>query len=165
MLHKLNKGDISELRSYKNPPSAVRLVGEAMCYYFNKSATWENFTKLIADMGFIEKIKFYDVNGVSEYAVKSLKKYIDDPAFNVENVRKFSSASALICGWIISLYSYSVFNINVCYKNLIIYLSSIILAKYLKKKTEFEFIFSYIFKFKRFHCWQCILWFCLAIFL
>lgn len=109
----MSKKDISEIRSYKNPPSVVRLIGESMCYFFNKSATWENYIKLTGDMTFVEKIKYYDINSVSEYAVKSLKKYIDDPAFNVENVKKYSSASALQCSWVIALYNYSDFNIKV----------------------------------------------------
>ena len=87
----------------------VRLVAEAICLYLNKTPSYDNFKSLMANPSdFIQKLKQYNIDNVSEYTMKQLKKYIDDPGFTPENIKKYSSIAFYLSAWVISVYHYAV---------------------------------------------------------
>jgi len=109
-LDKINKSQISEIRSFKNPPSIVSLVGEAICLYVNKTPSYENFKGLLVNPDFIDKLKEYNFNNISEYTMNKLKKYIDDPRFTLENIKKYSQMSVYLAAWVIAVYHFGLMN-------------------------------------------------------
>lgn len=107
----INKYEISELRSFKNPPSGVRLVGEAIALIFNKRAEYDQFLKLLnsGPDQFIRSIKEYNINFISTFTLNELRTYIDNPVFTQNNMVKFSKPASLFCSWVISAYNYGKF--------------------------------------------------------
>ncbi len=109
-MDKINKSQISEIRSFKNPPSIVSLVGEAICLYVNMTPSYENFKRLLVNPDFIDKLKEYNFNNISEYTMNKLKKYIDDPRFTLENIKKYSQMSVYLAAWVIAVYHFGLMN-------------------------------------------------------
>jgi len=108
-LDRIDKKEISEVRSFRNPPTVVRLVGEAICLYLNKTPSYENFKQLLVS-DFTNKLKEYNINNISEYTINKLKKYIDDPSFTPDNIKKYSQISVYLCAWVIAVYHYGTMN-------------------------------------------------------
>ncbi len=105
-LHNLKKNDLSELRSFKMPPSAVRLAGEAVCILFASKPTYDNFTKHLNDPGFQQKLISYDRDAISDYAYEELVKYMKSPDFVPENMAKQNRVASVLCEWVICMYEY-----------------------------------------------------------
>ena len=105
-MDRINKSEISEIRSFKIPPSIVSLVGEAICLYMNKAPSNENFKMLLGNPDFIYKLKEYNFNNISEHTLNKLKKYIDDSRFTLENIKKYSPMSVYLAAWVIAVYHF-----------------------------------------------------------
>ena len=83
-----------------------------MCLLFNKRPLYENFLKLLTPE-FLKNIEQYNVDNVSEYTISQLKNYVDDPKFTTEV--KYSSTASTLCSWIVAVYNYSLYLIEVIY--------------------------------------------------
>lgn len=102
----LNKSDIVQLKALRSPPSAVQSVAEAVCYLFSKPANYQSFVKLVNTTDFLNEIKTFDKNSVSEYTIKKLHNYVSDANFNFEYVAQVSRISGVLCQWVRVMFHY-----------------------------------------------------------
>eukprot|EP01038_Epipyxis_sp_PR26KG_P006339 gene6339-8727_t len=99
-LNSLTKADITEVKSFTNPPNAVRIVMEAVCVLLGEKETWEVAKKLLGRSDFMDLLTGYDKDNIPESRLKKLRKqYIPVEEFQPENVQKVSKAGLGLCLW------------------------------------------------------------------
>jgi N-methylhydantoinase A/oxoprolinase/acetone carboxylase beta subunit len=59
-LKSLTKADITEVKSFTNPPNAVRVVMEAVCVLLGEKADWDTSKKLLGRSDFMDLLTGYD---------------------------------------------------------------------------------------------------------
>eukprot|EP00606_Chrysophyceae_sp_TOSAG23-5_P001616 GSChrysophyteH2.ASY1.ANO1.110.1 assembled CDS len=99
-LNSLTKADITEVKSFPNPPNAVRIVMEAICILLGEEPKWENSKKLLNKSDFIEMLQTYDKDNIPAARLKKLRRdYVNVPEFQPETVEKVSKAGLGLCLW------------------------------------------------------------------
>jgi len=98
-LKSLNKGDITEIKNFANPPELVKTVMEAVCILKGSKPTWDDSKKLLNDSNFLGGLETYDKDNISDKILKGLAKYIANPDFVPEKVEKVSKAAKSLCMW------------------------------------------------------------------
>ncbi|VDI05828.1 Hypothetical predicted protein [Mytilus galloprovincialis] len=100
-LKKINKGSLTELKSFTKPPQLVKMVMEAVCILLNRTPSWEQSKKLLSDVNnFMQQIQNYDKDNISpEVITKIRNEYTSDPEFSVEKAKNVSMAIWKLCSW------------------------------------------------------------------
>jgi dynein heavy chain, axonemal len=108
-LAKLDKSQITEIRSFPNPPEAVVMVMEAVMIVFNKKTEWNQVKSAIADpKGFVDSMKNFDVKSLDQKRLTVLrKKYIQRKDFVPAEVETKSLAAKSMCEWVLALDKYA----------------------------------------------------------
>ena len=104
---KLNKGDVAEVKNYKQPPGPVELTLSAVMVLFKKPTDWKTAKGVIGDPSFLHNVKSYDKDNVNDATIKKLGKYIKDPGFTPEAITKVSRAAGALCVWCHAINIYS----------------------------------------------------------
>ena len=123
-LDTLKSSDITEVKAMKTPPAGVVLTMGAVCLMMkvkpdkikdpeggNKKVTdyWGPAKKhLLGDPKFLSKLKVYDKDNIDPSIMKKIrgKKYIDNPDFMPEKVKKASVAAMGLCQWVRAMEAY-----------------------------------------------------------
>lgn len=99
-LKSLTKADITEVKSFTNPPNAVRVVMEAVCVLMGEEPKWENSKKLLGRSDFMELLTGYDKDNIADAKLKKLRKnYINEAEMQPDVVQKVSKAGLGLCLW------------------------------------------------------------------
>eukprot|EP00599_Poterioochromonas_sp_BG-1_P017876 CAMPEP_0173166600 /NCGR_PEP_ID=MMETSP1105-20130129/22117_1 /TAXON_ID=2985 /ORGANISM="Ochromonas sp., Strain BG-1" /LENGTH=3828 /DNA_ID=CAMNT_0014087887 /DNA_START=639 /DNA_END=12125 /DNA_ORIENTATION=- len=99
-LSSLTKADITEVKSFTNPPQAVRVVMEAVCVLLGEKESWDNAKKLLGRSDFMDLLTGYDKDNIPESRLKKLRKqYINAEEMQVEVIEKVSRAGKGLCMW------------------------------------------------------------------
>lgn len=106
-VEKLDKGSISEVKAYTKPPALVETVLQGVMILFNKPTDWGTAKKVLSESNFLQQIKGFDKDHVSQSTNNKIKKYVDMPTFKPEEVRKVSGAAAALCVWVHAIYIYA----------------------------------------------------------
>lgn len=120
-LNTLTPSDITFVKSMKNPPEAVKLVMEAVCTIFSIKPErvydktsgklvddlWGPSKKLLNDIKFLDHLIHFDKDNIPSHVMNTInKKYITNPNFDPEKIKKASIAAQGLCKWIIAMSSY-----------------------------------------------------------
>merc|ERR1719326_2318911 len=120
-LDSLKKSDITEVNSMKNPPGAVILTSEALCYMFaitpqkvkapdgkgKVNDFWGAAKKqLWSDSNLIENMKGFDKDNMSEKLIEQITPFKTNPDFAPDVVKKGSVAAAGIAQWVHAMIIY-----------------------------------------------------------
>eukprot|EP00505_MAST-04D_sp_SCG-Rhode-Island_P000545 Stramenopile-MAST_4_protein_545 len=96
----LDKKDITEMKSFANPPKAVKTVLEAVCVLLGQKTDWDTAKKVMTDSTFMEKLKKYDKDNIKPNIISKLRNhYLDHPDFQIDTVTKVSKAATSLCMW------------------------------------------------------------------
>ncbi|TNJ26760.1 Dynein heavy chain [Giardia muris] len=106
-LDSLNSSDITEIKSFKQPPALVKMVMEAICILVGSKPDWDSAKKVLGDTGFLKSLINYDKDHVPDATLKALKKYTTLPEFVPEKVEKQSLAAKSLCFWAIAIEKYA----------------------------------------------------------
>ena len=106
-LDSLNKGDITEIKSYNKPPPLVALVMEGVQVLRKGKLDWANAKKSLGEGDFIKQLKEFDKDHISESTRKKLLKYIQNPDFMPDVVAKVSGAGKSLCMWVRAMEVYA----------------------------------------------------------
>ena len=99
-LKSLTKADITEVKSFTNPPNAVRVVMEGVCVLLGEKESWDVAKKLLGRTDFMELLTGYDKDNIPEARLKKLRKnYMNVDEFQPEVVQKVSKAGLGLCLW------------------------------------------------------------------
>ncbi|XP_056144845.1 dynein axonemal heavy chain 7 [Lampris incognitus] len=121
-LDTLTTQDITVVKSMKSPPTAVKLVMEAICILKgikpdrvpDPSGTgkkiedfWGPAKKLLGDMKFLQSLHEYDKDNIPSNLIAIIRnKYITNPDFVPEKIRTASMAAEGLCKWVCAMDSY-----------------------------------------------------------
>ncbi len=83
------------------------MVLQAVMILFGKATEWANAKKVLSEANFLQQIKQFDKDHVSQSTANKIKKYVDMPTFKVEEVKKVSGAAAALCVWVHAIYIYA----------------------------------------------------------
>jgi dynein heavy chain, axonemal len=109
-LNTLNKGNLTELKSFGSPPNAVTNVTAGVMVLLApggkipKDRSWKAAKVVMANVnGFLDALINYDKENIHPEVVKAIVPYLKDPEFEPEFVRSKSGAAAGLCAWVINI--------------------------------------------------------------
>ncbi len=107
-LLKISKDDITNIKVLAQPPTGVRMVGEALCILHKlKDNQWNTAKMLLSDMNFLKNLIAFDKDSIKEKQAKQVKAMIkSDPKFNSEELVSVSTAAAGIMKWVEAMMKY-----------------------------------------------------------
>ncbi|XP_067673689.1 dynein beta chain, ciliary-like [Haliotis asinina] len=113
-LNTLNKGNLTELKSFGTPPGAVvNVTAAVMCLLapggkVPKDRSWKAAkSSVMAKVDqFLENLINYDKDNIPEACLKAVQPYLSDQEFNPDFIRNKSFAASGLCSWVINIVSY-----------------------------------------------------------
>ena len=109
-LNTLNKGNLTELKSFGKPPPAVVNVTAAVMVLcapatkIPKDRSWNNAKIMMAKVDqFLESLIKFDKENIAPSNLAAVKPYISDKDFDPDFVRNKSFAAAGLCAWAINI--------------------------------------------------------------
>ena len=109
-LNTLNKGNLTELKSFGSPPGAVTNVTAAVMVLLApggkipKDRTWKAAKISIAKVdAFLDALINYDKENIHPEIIKAIQPYLKDSEFEPEFIRSKSAAAAGLCAWVINI--------------------------------------------------------------
>lgn len=105
-LDALNKKDIAEVKSYGRPPMKIEKVMEAVLILLGKEPTWENAKKVLSESTFLNDLKNFDRDHISEKTLKRIALYTKNPELEPDKVAIVSVACKSLMLWIMAIENY-----------------------------------------------------------
>lgn len=105
-VNSINKTDISELKSYKEPNPAVRDVFEAMFLLMGKGKiSWSSIKKELGSMSFLDSITTIDPRSISESSRVAVNKFVNknSGSFEKQAIYRVSKAAGPIAEFVLAL--------------------------------------------------------------
>ncbi|KAM3605484.1 uncharacterized protein V6R79_026173 [Siganus canaliculatus] len=110
-LNTLNRLNLTELRTFPNPPAIVTNVSAAVLVLLSpqgripKDRSWKASKMVMSKVDdFLQALVNFDKEHIPEAVVKCVRdEHLSDPEFNPEFVRQKSSAAAGLCAWVINI--------------------------------------------------------------
>uniref|UniRef100_A0A8D2N8R8 Dynein axonemal heavy chain 17 n=1 Tax=Zonotrichia albicollis TaxID=44394 RepID=A0A8D2N8R8_ZONAL len=109
-LNTLNKTNLTELRSFGSPPSAVSNVTAAVMVLtapggkIPKDRSWKAARVAMARVdSFLDSLIKFNKENIHENCLKALQPYLQDPSFNPDFVATKSAAAAGLCSWVLNI--------------------------------------------------------------
>jgi dynein heavy chain len=112
-LNTLNKNNLTELKSFGQPPPAVVnvtagvMVLMAQATKIPKDRSWKAAKLMMAKVdAFLDSLINFDKENISDANLKAMQPYLDNPDFNPDFIRSKSFAAAGLCAWAINIVSF-----------------------------------------------------------
>ncbi|XP_063358685.1 dynein axonemal heavy chain 2 isoform X1 [Cydia amplana] len=105
-LDALNKKDITEVKSYAKPPQKVEMVLEAVLILLQKEPTWAEAKRQLGDQYFLDRLRDFDKDNISDKTLKKIGTYTIKPDFDPEIVGTVSAAAKSLCLWVRAIEKY-----------------------------------------------------------
>jgi len=109
-LNTLNKGNLTELKSFGKPPPAVVNVAAAVMVLCAPSAkipkdrSWNQAKIMMAKVDqFLDSLINFDKENIAPSNLTAVKPYINDKEFDPDFIRNKSFAAAGLCAWAINI--------------------------------------------------------------
>lgn len=109
-LNTLNKGNLTELKSFGKPPPAVVNVAAAVMVLCSpatkipKDRSWNNAKIMMAKVDqFLESLIKFDKENIAPANLQAVKPYINDKDFDPDFIRNKSFAAAGLCAWALNI--------------------------------------------------------------
>ncbi|XP_058126202.1 dynein axonemal heavy chain 2-like [Anopheles ziemanni] len=105
-LDSLNKKDMNEIKSYSRPPTKVELVMEAVMILLGREPTWAEAKRQLGEQKFLDTLKGFDRNGISERTLKTIGAYVRNPELEPDKVGTVSRAAKSLILWVRAIENY-----------------------------------------------------------
>ncbi|XP_032221173.2 dynein beta chain, ciliary [Nematostella vectensis] len=109
-LNTLNKGNLTELKSFGSPPGAVVNVCSAVMVLLApankipKDRSWKAAKIMMGKVdAFLDQLINYDKENIHESNLKAVQPYLDNPEFEPDFIKGKSLAAGGICAWVINI--------------------------------------------------------------
>ncbi|KAG9464984.1 hypothetical protein GDO78_019119, partial [Eleutherodactylus coqui] len=109
-LNTLNKNNLTELKSFGSPPSAVTNVTAAVMVLtapggkVPKDRSWKAARVVMGKVdGFLDSLINFNKENIHENCIKAIQPYLQDPEFNPEFIASKSLAAAGLCSWVVNI--------------------------------------------------------------
>jgi len=83
------------------------MVMEAVCVLLGEKTEWAAIKQVMMDMTFIDRLKNFDRNNITEATLKKLRTYTTRPEFDPVLVGQKNFASKSMCMWCKAMDNYS----------------------------------------------------------
>lgn len=106
----IKKQHLNELRAFTNPPEAVKITLEAVCFVLGlKNTSWREVLQAVRGDEFIPNIvKFDNEAQMTPQVLRVLEhKYMKLPNFNYESVNRASKACGPLLQWVLAQVAYA----------------------------------------------------------
>merc|ERR1719253_1719997 len=137
-LEKLDKKSIAEVKVYAKPPELVMKTMNAVMTVMDKTPTWAVAKNELNDVNFLNRLKNFDKDHMSNTTLKKIEKYTKDDFFQPKEVTKVSKAAGALCQWVHAMKMYGDIFREVEPKRLKLKREEEKLEKKLKEKDEAE---------------------------
>ena len=107
VLVSINKGDITEIKSFSNPPAQVKMTMEAVCILLGHKPDWPTAKKLLKMPDFLTQLIKYDKDNIDPKKIEQLQEYVTKDDFNPTNIGKVSKAASVLCKWCCAMEDYN----------------------------------------------------------
>ena len=88
------------MRAYTSPPELVDLVMQAVMILRGGEPTWAEAKRQLADTNFINQLKDYDKENMSDRVLKKIGTYVSKSEFKPDTVGRVSFAAKSLCMWV-----------------------------------------------------------------
>ncbi|GIQ82468.1 dynein heavy chain, partial [Kipferlia bialata] len=106
-LNNLTRDDITEVRAFKTPPTAVQAVSECVCILQKSSdVSWAGAKSLMAQGNFIKSLVEFDKSTLTDRTVRKVSEYLKKKYMQPEAMEKTSHAGYGLLGWVIAMVNY-----------------------------------------------------------
>jgi dynein axonemal heavy chain len=105
-LDKLSKSAVTEIKSYSKPPALVEKVMSAVMIVLTKEATWASAKKELGDPNFLNRLKNFDKDNMSNTTLKLIGRYTKQKDFDPAKIANVSIAASAMCEWVIAMEMY-----------------------------------------------------------
>ena len=114
-LETLNKTNLTELKSFKQPPPEVADVMACVQILFSpahdipreRERTWQASQKIMQRIDyFLQRLVSFDKEHIPQAHINALKPYLSKPEFQADKVATKSLAAAGLCEWVINIRRY-----------------------------------------------------------
>uniref|UniRef100_A0A182Y5Q8 Dynein heavy chain tail domain-containing protein n=1 Tax=Anopheles stephensi TaxID=30069 RepID=A0A182Y5Q8_ANOST len=105
-LDSLNKKDMNEIKSYSRPPTRVELVMEAVMILLGKEPTWAESKRQLGEQKFLDTLKGFDRNNITERTLKTIGGYVRNPDLEPDKVGTVSKAAKSLMLWVRAIENY-----------------------------------------------------------
>ncbi|XP_069510616.1 dynein axonemal heavy chain 9 [Ambystoma mexicanum] len=109
-LNTLNRNNLTELKSFGAPPSAVSNVAGAVMVLtapggkVPKDRSWKAAKMMMGKVdGFLDSLVTFNKENIHENCIKQIQPFLQDPEFNPEFISSKSFAAAGLCSWVINI--------------------------------------------------------------
>ena len=109
-LNTLNKGNLTELKSFGKPPPAVVNVTAAvmvLCAPSNKipkDRSWNQSKIMMSKVDqFLDSLIHFDKENIQDSNLAAVKPYLNDTDFDPDFIRNKSFAAAGLCAWAVNI--------------------------------------------------------------
>jgi dynein heavy chain len=112
-LKSLTRIDIAEVKCTTGPPVGMKLVMAACCIMLQVPPVkvvgadghhtqdyWKASRHMLAEPTFLERLVFYDREGMEDAVMHKLDPYLQNPDFSPERLSRVSKACSSICLWV-----------------------------------------------------------------
>ena len=106
-LDSLKPKDINEMKNYKNPPPAVKMVLESVCILMGEPTEWSSVQHVTGRMDFLDRLRGFNKDDIPKTILRKLKHYLSKPEYDPEQVGVGSLAAKSLCTWCIAMNQYS----------------------------------------------------------
>ena len=106
-LEKLDRNSVTEVKSYPKPPAAVERVMSAVMILLNKDTSWASAKKELADPNFLQRLKEFKKEEISNATLKNIAKYTKMKEFNPDDISDVSVAAGAMCEWVLAMEQYA----------------------------------------------------------
>jgi dynein heavy chain len=103
---KQKKGELAAVKTYKNPPTRVRLTLSAVCQLTGFPTDWKGGQKFLGQPNIMSILGDLHNQTISEDTLRKLQVYLNDPEFTEEKVAEQSEAASCLCRWVINIDKY-----------------------------------------------------------
>jgi dynein heavy chain len=83
------------------------MVMEAVCVLLNEKTDWAAIKVVMMEMNFLDRLKNYDKNNISDNILKKLRTYTKKPEFDPVIVGGKNAASKSLCIWCRAIDNYA----------------------------------------------------------
>ncbi|KAK4473205.1 hypothetical protein MN116_004381 [Schistosoma mekongi] len=103
-LHNLSIEDLDEIRSYREPPDAVKECVYLICMLMDEEEDWENAKHMMVPVKFISKILKLPTRPLNKHKHHELRRRLtSSETLTQENLLQVSIATARLCEWLRAL--------------------------------------------------------------
>ncbi|CAM9656208.1 unnamed protein product [Ascophyllum nodosum] len=107
-LNSLKRDDISEVKSFQNPPQAVQTVMNAVCLLLSEDQQdWDSAKRVLSRSSFMDDLRNYKKEDMTPERRRSLKLYVKNENMSVDRLRQVSLAAAGMCMWVHAVDQYA----------------------------------------------------------